>query len=254
MSKERYVARCHLVTAGKASKPRHEEPSMNCLLGWDRDRAAAPRAPAAPAAAAAPAAPNTLVSESQAQFVFYSKASDVRKAFPKPSAPPRAEDIIPTAEIKRRYSLAASAAAAKATGDDLIDAMVAAGNAAANDIGSKKKIKVSAATEKALKRKKKKSRKKRAPKLEGPKATFFNYGMNNTRGHHNYLQTHNVMPEDPREIYPNALHAAVRHPNADTAARAIAKATAIAPVLGHWLRFRPMLCLTLCMSSGLSRS
>jgi hypothetical protein len=203
---------------------------MNCLLGWDRASASAPpRAPAAAAAApyAAPNSEKTFLSESQAQFVYYSKASSVRKAFPAPSAPPRAEDIKPADDVKRRYSLVASAAAAKAAGDDSADLearMLAAGNAAAKDIGSKKKIKVSAATEKALKRKKKKSRKKRAPKLEGPKANFFNYGMNNTRGAHNYLQTHNVMPEDPREIYPNALHAAVRHPNADTAARAIAKA------------------------------
>jgi hypothetical protein len=246
MSKQRYVARCNLVTAGKRSKPRRAEPSMNCLLGWDRGAgAAAPRAPAAaaPYATAAPPAGNsqiqstssikknnkTFLSEAQAQFVYYSKASSVRKAFPAPSAPPRAEDIVPTDAVKRRYSLAACAAAAKAAGGeggegDLEARMLAAGNAAAQDIGSKNKIKVSAATERALKRKKKKSRKKRAPKLEGPKANFFNYGMNNTRGAHNYLQTHNVMPEDPREIYPNALHAAVRHPNADTAARAIAKA------------------------------
>ena len=38
------------------------------------------------------------------------------------------------------------------------------------------------------------------------------------------MQTHNVLPDDPREIYPNALHAAVRHPNPAKAAMAIKKA------------------------------
>ena len=208
---------------------------MSCLLGWDRgsgDLTAAGGPPRAPASGVLPGsalpAPtskgNTFLTETAAQFVYYSKKSSIRKAFPAPSAPLCAEDIVPTDDIKRRYSLAAMAAAAKASGDEF-DAMVAAGNAAAKDIGGgKKKIKLSKATEKLLRKKKKKTRKKRAPKIEGHKANFFNYGMNNTRGTHNYLQTHNVMPEDPREIYPNALHAAVRHPNADTAARAIAKA------------------------------
>ena len=58
-------------------------------------------------------------------------------------------------------------------------------------------------------------RKKRlkAPRLAGPRPKFFNYGNSNTqRPWINLLQTHNVSPEDPREIYPNALHAATRHP------------------------------------------
>lgn len=230
-TKARYIKRCGMVTAGKKSKPRRAEPSMSVLLGWDRENGSTnrPRAPSAPNASNGMAVPDVdktgFLTETQAQYVYYTKASSVRKPFPTPSAPPRAEDIQPSAEVKRRYSIAAEAAASKASGDDL-DLMVAAGNAASHDIASKSKskIKMSDATRKALARRKKKSRKKRAPKVEGPRAQFFNYGMNNTRGSHNYLKTHNVMPEDPREIYANALHAAVRHPNAEKAAMAIAKA------------------------------
>ena len=242
-TKERYISRTQMTIAGLANKPRQAEPSLWNLLGWERD---AP--PAAATRQQAPALANVSEeekdnnkaweSESRSSYSYYAKIGTVRRQFKNPVDP----DAKPTTEVRRRFSLIAEEAANRAIVaavdealSDTIAAAVAAGNS--EDAGGETKTGKSrrstkgrggssktGATGGSKKPLKKRRKKKRAPKSEGPKAKFFTYGMGNTHDFVNKLQTHNVMPDDPREIYPNALHAAVRHPNAEKAARAIKKA------------------------------
>jgi hypothetical protein len=233
--KSRYIARTQMSTAGKANKSRDAEPSLWNLLGWDRDETSRPpvsssnKRAAAEAAAAVAAAnvdeSNTWQSESAASFAYYAKAGSIARQFKPPVDP--ATIVQEQVEQRRRFSLVAEEAASKAATTENKDSSGSGSSSKCRASASTSAAVVSGAAKKGNRKTKnirKRPKKKRAPKVAGPKAPFFAYGMNNTRGGVNRLQTHNVMPDDPREIYPNALHAAVRHPNAERAAMAIKKA------------------------------
>ena len=234
MSKARYISRLELSTAGKAMKPRRAEPSMSCLLGWSRDTEipSAPFLPRAPIPTPTPmieTSENTWQTESSSSFTYYAKAGTITRQFKAPVDP--ATIVQEQVEQRRRFSLVAEEAASKASdgsssSDPVTGEQKINGTSISSIIATTKKFTKPSKGTKGVKGSKlrKRPKKKRAPVVPGPKAPFHCYGMNNTNGIINRRQTHNVLPDDPREIYPNALHAAVRHPNAERAAMAIKKA------------------------------
>jgi hypothetical protein len=228
--KQRYIARTQMKTAGKANKNRRDEPTLWSLIGWDRDETEIPVSrPATIQTVEEPSNQNTWESESRASFIYFAKPETITRQFKDPIDP----EVLKTQRLeqRRRFSLVAVEAASKAEtkfseskeskskskssppSSSSSSFVTRKAKANPSNLGQARKV-----SKKPLRRKK-----KRAPKVEGPKPTFFTYGMNNTSGV-NRMRTHNVLPEDPREIYPNALHAAVRHPNPAKAAMAIKKA------------------------------
>ena len=227
--KERYISRTGMISAGKANKARTAEPSLWSLIGWDRDDAtpAVVQKPILTRAGTRETKQDDCwETEARASFLYYARPETISRQFKPPIDPEVAKQE--KQALQRRFSLVAAEAATKAAGEqenkggETKSGETKTSSSSSSSNKSKKATQLGQGGKKTKPRKRRK--KKRAPQGKGPKAKFFAYGMNNTKGPINLLQTHNVLPDDPREIYPNALHAAVRHPNPAKAAMAIKKA------------------------------
>jgi hypothetical protein len=229
--KERYISRTGMISAGKANKARAAEPSLWSLIGWDRDDTSSTPVVQKPTLVQAGTQDtkqdDCWETEARASFLYYARPETISRQFKPPVDPEVAKQE--KQALQRRFSLVAAEAATKAAKGDQDNKGGATksgetktSSSSSSSNKSKKATQLGQGGKKTKPRKRRK--KKRAPQGKGPKAKFFAYGMNNTKGPINLLQTHNVLPDDPREIYPNALHAAVRHPNPAKAAMAIKKA------------------------------